>query len=107
METAAKDWSQKLLKLLKAAGIPGGYRSHAFRDTLATTILENGGTLDDAQIALGHRSRKTTEKYYVTMTKRRAENVNNLKVKMWESDSLYKQPQPDPTERFVVIKKRA
>lgn len=98
IETAAKDWSEKLLRVFRAASVPEGYRSHAFRDTMGTTILENGGTLEDAQIALGHKSRKTTERFYIKLTQRRTENVNKLKRKMWKSDPLYRQAQP-PKDR--------
>jgi integrase len=91
LETASKDWSATMLKLFRAAGIPetwqGGKRSHNWRDTLATEILEDDeGRLEDAQIALGHRSRKTTEKYYTAITKKRTERVTALKRKLWLTD---------------------
>jgi integrase len=91
LETACKDWSATMLKLYRAAGFPeqwqGGKRSHNWRDTLATEILEDDeGRLEDAQIALGHRSRKTTEKYYVAVTKKRTERATALKKKLWERD---------------------
>jgi integrase len=93
LETACKDWSATLLKLFRAAKIPevwqGGKRSHNWRDTLATEILEDDqGRLEDAQIALGHKSRKTTEKYYTAITKRRSERVTALKRKLWKADEL-------------------
>lgn len=93
LETACKDWSATMLKLFRAAGIPenwqGGKRSHNWRDTLATEILEDDeGRLEDAQIALGHKSRKTTEKYYTAITKKRTERVTTLKQKLWKIDEV-------------------
>jgi integrase len=94
LETASKHWSAVLLKLFRAAGIPevwqGGKRSHNWRDTLATEILEDDEVrLEDAQIALGHKSRKTTEKYYTVITKKRTERVTVLKKKLWDAEGLY------------------
>jgi integrase len=93
LETACKDWSATMLKLFRKAGIPetweGGKRSHNWRDTLATEILEDDeGRLEDAQIALGHKSRKTTEKYYTAITKKRTERVTALKRKLWKDDEV-------------------
>lgn len=56
------------------AGIEGK-RAHEWRDTLAIEVLEGGGSLDDVQLLLGHKSRKTTEKYYVALTKKRMEKA--------------------------------
>jgi integrase len=93
LETACKDWSANMLKLFRAAGIPevwqGGKRSHNWRDTLAIEILEHEeGRLEDAQIALGHKSRKTTEKYYTSITKKRSERVTELKQMLWEKENI-------------------
>jgi integrase len=84
-----------MLKLFRAAGIPevwqGGKRSHNWRDTLAMEILEDEeGRLEDAQIALGHKSRKTTEKYYTAISKKRAERVTQLKKKLWALEEAAK-----------------
>jgi integrase/recombinase XerD len=93
LETALKDWSATMLKLFRAAGFAelwqGGKRSHNWRDTLAMEILEHEeGRLEDAQIALGHKSRKTTEKYYTSLSKKRAERVTILKQKLWENEDV-------------------
>jgi integrase/recombinase XerD len=93
LETAMKDWSGMMLKLFRAAGVPelwqGGKRSHNWRDTLAMEILEHDeGRLEDAQIALGHKSRKTTEKYYTAISRKRAERVTALKKELWEKESI-------------------
>lgn len=91
LETACKDWSATMLKLFRAAGMPevwqGGKRSHNWRDTMAVQILETDeGRLEDAQNALGHKSRKTTEKYYTAWTKKRSERATTIKKKLWTTD---------------------
>src|SRR4029434_7368048 len=68
IKTAVNDWSEKMRQLYVEAGIEGK-RTHEWRDTLAIEVLEGGGSLEDVQLLLGHKSRKTTEKYYVALTK--------------------------------------
>jgi integrase len=73
-ETAAKDWSGRILKLWKAAKIEGGERrrSHAFRATLVDGVLSlPNGTMEDAQILLGHKRLATTANYYAALSKKR------------------------------------
>jgi integrase len=90
-ESAAKHWSAMLLKLFRAAGIPDGQRSHEWRDTMATKLMsEEGGRLEDAQLALGHTERRTTEKHYAGLVKKRYDALNELKRKMWEKEGLLK-----------------
>jgi integrase len=55
---------------------------------MATKLLsEQGGRLEDAQLALGHENRRTTEKYYAGLAGARYDAVNALKRKMWEKES--------------------
>jgi hypothetical protein len=72
IKTAVNDWSEKMRQLYVEAGIEGKH-THEWRDTPATEALEGGGKLEDVQLLLGHKSRKTTEKYYVAVTKKRME----------------------------------
>jgi integrase-like protein len=69
------------------AGIEGK-RTHEWRDTLAIEVLEGGGSLDDVQLLLGHKSRKTTEKYYVALTKKRMENALKARRRTWDADAV-------------------
>jgi integrase len=70
IKTAVNDWSEKMRRLYHAAKIEGK-RTHQWRETLAIEVREGGGSLEDVQLLLGHKSRKTTEKYYVAITKSR------------------------------------
>jgi len=51
VKTAVNDWSEKMRQLYVEAGIEGK-RTHEWRDTLATEVLEGGGTLEDVQLLL-------------------------------------------------------
>ena len=47
----------------KAAGLSGRFANHSFRVTALTNLLENGGTLDEAQRLAGHADARTTALY--------------------------------------------
>jgi integrase len=51
-------------------------------------VLEGGGTLEDVQWILGHKSRKTTEKYYVALTKKRMEKAIEARRRTWDADTI-------------------
>jgi integrase len=51
-------------------------------------VLEGGGSLEDVQLLLGHKSRKTTEKYYVALTKKRMENAIDARRRTWDADTI-------------------
>lgn len=87
-------YSGALLAAYRAAGIPekyqGGPRSHEFRDTSATKLLEQpGGRLEDAQLALNHQQRDTTEQHYIQQSKLRYEQVNAKKREMWAREGMW------------------
>jgi integrase len=87
-------YSGKLLEAYRAAGVPekyqGGPRSHEFRDTTGTKLMEQiGGRLEDAQLALNHSKRDTTEEHYVEKTKLRYAQVNQKKREMWEAEGMW------------------
>lgn len=86
IKTAVNDWSEKMRRLYIEAGIQGK-RTHEWRDTLAIEVLEGGGSLEDVQLLLGHKSRKTTEKYYVALTKKRMEKAIEARRHTWDADS--------------------
>jgi hypothetical protein len=55
-----------------------GARAHRFRHTLATEILSNGGTVQDAADILGN-SRRIIEKHYAKWIKARQERMSALR----------------------------
>ena len=87
IKTAVNDWSEKMRQLYVEAGIDGK-RTHEWRDTLAIEVLEGGGSLEDVQLLLGHKSRKTTEKYYVALTKKRMEKAIDARRRTWDADAV-------------------
>ena len=91
IKTAVNDWSEKMRRLYEAAGIEGK-RTHEWRDTLALEVLEGGGSLEDVQLLLGHKSRKTTEKYYVALTKKRMEKAIEARRRTWDADAVSVSP---------------
>jgi integrase len=93
VKTAVNDWSEKMRRLYVAAGIEGK-RTHEWRDTLAIEVLEGGGSLEDVQLLLGHKSRKTTEKYYVALTKKRMEKAIEARRRSWDADVIASAPLP-------------
>ena len=93
VKTAVNDWSEKMRQLYVAAGIEDK-RTHEWRDTLAIEVLEGGGSLEDVQLLLGHKSRKTTEKYYVALTKKRMEKAIEARRRSWDADVIASAPLP-------------
>jgi len=93
IKTAVNDWSEKMRQLYVEAGIEGK-RTHEWRDTLAIEVLEGGGSLEDVQLLLGHKSRKTTEKYYVALTKKRMEKAIEARRRTWDADAVAVGPLP-------------
>lgn len=68
------------------AGIEGN-RTQEWRDALAIEVLEGGGTLEDVQLLPGHKSRKTMEKHYVALTKKRMEKAIEARRRTWDADT--------------------
>jgi integrase len=65
--TTTGNWRRKLRKLLALAGVvkPSTWAiSHGFRDTFAVEFLKSGGSMEELQILLGHKSIQTTQDHY-------------------------------------------
>ena len=88
LETAKADWSEKMLKLYRSAGIE--QRSHAFRDTLTTAVLGTGGNLETAAALLGHRDVKVTRKHYEHWDRERQRLLEEALERAWEKNGLSK-----------------
>jgi integrase len=75
-QTAAKAARRSLAKIFKLSGVRGA-RPHRFRHTLATEILENGGTAEDAANILGN-SPAMIRKHYSLWSIKRQERISSL-----------------------------
>ena len=64
-----------LMRHRKEWGIDKRVHFHAFRRSLATYLIEHGADIKTTQIVLGHKSERTTLKYYVIANKQRAKDV--------------------------------
>lgn len=79
-------WTERYIRpAFDAAGIQcdGHMVSHRLRDTFAVHLLEKGVPLEDVSKALGHRSIKTTEKYYAKWVQARQTRLDNLIAGTW------------------------
>ena len=84
------NWSLRLLKAFRAAGIPSGMSSKTFRSTLGTMLRTNSG-LDVAQHALGHTNQSTTAKFYADLnTPEQALKTNEAKKELYEKHPLFR-----------------
>lgn len=66
-----------ILRFRKRFGKAGDkIRFHTFRRTLATVLIENGADIKSTQHILGHRSERTTLRYYVAINRKRAKDIH-------------------------------
>jgi site-specific recombinase XerD len=73
---AVRDATRTLTAVFKASGVPGAH-AHRFRHTLATELLEAGGTLEDVADILGN-SPNIVRKHYAKWSVRRQERISSL-----------------------------
>lgn len=59
---------QFVKKYARLAGVTKKVHPHLFRHNFATGVLENGGSLYDAQIMLGHNDPRTTANFYAHLS---------------------------------------
>ena len=62
LETARKEWSEKLARVFEEAKIDG--HAHRFRDTFAVELLKAEIPIDRVSVLLGHASVRITKKHY-------------------------------------------
>jgi integrase/recombinase XerD len=85
LQTAIGNWQGRLQILFRLAGIRNGH-AHRFRDTYAFDLAHNGGmTLEELRQALGHKSTRTTEKYYSHWLRERQERFEAKQDSVWAS----------------------
>jgi integrase len=88
--SATGNLRRRLRKLLKLAGVtkPSNWAiSHSFRDTFAVEFLNNGGTMEELQILLGHKSIETTQMHYAPFDPRRARKLDESLARMFAAES--------------------
>jgi len=67
--------------VFKASGVPGAH-AHRFRHTLATEVLEPGGTLEQAADILGD-SETIVRKHYAKWSAGRQASITTLLGRLW------------------------
>jgi integrase len=78
-ETATGNLRRQLRKLLKLAGVvkPSDWAlAHGFRDTFAVEFLSSGGSMEELQRLLGHKSIDITQKHYAHWDERRRKQLD-------------------------------
>ena len=64
----------------RAAGLPANICNHTFRATGITTLLLNGGTLENAQAIAAHESPRTTKLYDRTNDEITLDEVERIRI---------------------------
>jgi integrase len=76
VRSMVRDATRTMAAAFKASGVPGAH-AHRFRHTLATEMLEAGGTFEDAAEILGNSS-NIVKKHYAKWSPRRQERISAL-----------------------------
>jgi integrase len=90
-KSAVADWQRALRRLFDLAeikhpdGAPKRCHPHMFRHTFSIELLIDGVPLEDVAQLLGHSSVKTTEKYYASWVKARADRLERVMEKQWNA----------------------
>jgi site-specific recombinase XerD len=79
-----RDATRTMATVFKASGVERAH-AHRFRHTLATEILENGGTFEDAAEVLGN-SPNIIRKHYAKWSPRRQERINALMSMIYDAE---------------------
>jgi site-specific recombinase XerD len=64
----------------KAVGLPSSICNHSFRATGITTFLENGGTIEKAQVIAAHESPRTTKLYDRTSDELTLDEIERIAI---------------------------
>jgi integrase/recombinase XerD len=81
-KSAVADWQRTLARVFKAAGVVG--HPHKFRHTFATTLLQNGVSIENVAVLLGHASSAVTSKHYDHWVKARQDELEAAVIKSWK-----------------------
>lgn len=86
LETARKEWSEKLARIFEDAKIEG--HAHQFRDTFAVELLKAEVPIERVSILLGHASVRITEKHYNPWNRARQMQAEADVQRAWERDPM-------------------
>jgi len=101
--SAIRDVTRTLATVFRASGVKDAH-AHRFRHTLATEILEIGGTIDDAADILGN-SPAIIRKHYAKWSTRRQERISGLLERVFFGTNLVQgqnEPVSDSFQRGLV-----
>ncbi len=99
--SAIRDVTRTLAAVFKASGVPGAH-AHRFRHTLATELLEAGGSLEDVAEVLGN-SPNIIRKHYAKWSLLRQERIAALMRTVFDTNLIHKQT-PSITADFEGLK---
>lgn len=86
LETARKEWSEKLAEVFEDAGING--HAHQFRDTFAVELLKAEVPIERVSVLLGHASVRITEKHYNPWNRARQAQAEADVQRAWQRDPM-------------------
>ena len=81
-QTARANWSRYLDTLFELAKVRAAH-SHRFRDTFAVSLLENGVSIENVSVLLGHSSVRITERHYKPWVKTLQKKLEDEVRKAW------------------------
>jgi integrase/recombinase XerD len=87
----ARSYFERLKRKLRDTGYPeiaAKLKSHTFRRTLATYLLENGADIKAVQSIMDHESERTTVKHYIRVNKKRAQLIHRYILSRFSVDEL-------------------
>jgi len=102
-QTFVRDVTRTLATVFKASGVPGAC-SHRFRHTLATEVLEMGGTFEDAADILGD-TEAIVRKHYAKWSAGRQARINDLLARIWHTKKPTVQVTDEKGEKLVDLER--
>ena len=81
-QTARANWSRYLDTVFDLAKVKDAH-SHRFRDTFAVSLLENGVSIENLSVLLGHSSVRITERHYKPWVKTLQKKLEDEVRKAW------------------------
>jgi site-specific recombinase XerD len=90
-KTAVADWQRSLRRLFKLAnlkhadGTPKRCHPHMLRHTYSIHLLDAGVPIESVATLLGHRSTKTTERYYKSHTQITQQRISAELHRAWKT----------------------